>query len=767
MKIDPKWQYLGSEEVKKLSAEGKTNASKISPSKSVKEIWFSNIFTFYNILNIVLAVLVVTTGSFRNMLFMGVVLSNFLIGTIQELRAKKAVDSLSVLTAPTSRAVRDGMETVISSAEIVLGDVIIVGAGDQITADGKVIDGMAKVDESLITGESESVMKTTGDSLFSGSYVVSGECAVKLTGVGMESYAEKLTAEAKKLKPAKSMLKTAVTKIINFVSVVIIPMGLLTFYNHFFVQKLGYEDSMLPTAASMIGMIPSGLYLLTSMSFALGVIRLAKRRTLARDIYCIESLARADVICLDKTGTITTGNMRVKGVIPIQSENIGAIVRDMYSALPLDNATAKAIAKAFESGVSEDRKAVDVFPFSSEFKYAAVAFEDKAYMLGAPEFILGEGFAEIKKQAAVISSDGTRVLLLCEARFDGKLYKSDKPLGFILIEDEIRKNAAETFEYFRKNGVEIKVISGDNPAAVSAIAKKAGISGAEKYVDASILSDEELFAATENTAVFGRVNPAQKQVIIKALQQKGHTVAMTGDGVNDVLALKDADCSIAMASGTQAATHAAQMVLLDSDFSSIPDIVLEGRRVINNTQRVASIFLMKTAYTFAITSALFFLPFAYPFAPINMTLIGSLASGIPGVFLALEPNFSRVESDFMKRVIKNAVIGAATVFGGILAVLFIGENVGLTSAEISTVSVLYTGTVSFVTLLCACMPLNKYKAAIIFVCSALFFSGAKLFGELFMLTELGKSASVLLLVLIPFAFIQYFIRSWELRKAKD
>lgn len=758
---------MSSEEAERLSKEGKSNESKTSPSKSVKQIWFSNLFTFYNILNIVIAVLVVTTGSYRNMLFMGVVISNFLIGTIQELRAKKAVDSLSVLTSPTSRAVRDGKETVIPSSKLVLGDVVIVGTGDQLTADGKVISGRVRVDESLITGESDPVMKNIGDALFSGSYVVSGECAAKLTAVGMESYAERLTAEAKKLKPAKSMLKAAVTRIINFVSAVIIPMGILTFYNHYFVQKLGYADSMLPTAASMIGMIPSGLYLLVSMSFALGVIRLAKRRTLARDIYCIESLARADVICLDKTGTITSGNMKVKGTVSLENGDIGAVIADMYSELPADNTTAKTLVEFFKGRASGNRKAMDVFPFSSELKYAAVAFEDKSYMLGAPEFILGDRFPNIREKALELSSDGTRVLLLSEAKFDGKIYFLDKPLGFILLEDEIRKNAAETFEYFRKNGVEIKVISGDNPAAVSAIAKKAGISNAEKYVDAKLLSDEELAAAAENTAIFGRVNPAQKRVIVKALQKKGHTVAMTGDGVNDVLALKDADCSIAMASGAQAAAHAAQMVLLDSDFSAIPDIVLEGRRVINNMQRVASIFLMKTAYTFAITVALFFLPFAYPFAPISMTLIGSLASGIPGVFLALEPNFKRVENDFMSSVVKNALIGAVTVFGGVMAALVFGTNMGIPFEEISSVCVIYTGAASFIMLLCSCMPLNKYKAAIILVCSGLFTFFAKVMGEIFMIVPLDKTAGIMLLLLLPLTLIQLFIRSWELRKSKN
>jgi len=760
LKIDPGWPALSSEKAAELAAEGKANVSPSSASKTTKQIWLSNLFTFYNMLNLVLAVLVITTGSYRNMLFMGVVISNFLIGTIQELRAKKTVDSLSVLTAPTARVIRDGKEVVLPCRELVLGDVVLIGAGDQITADATVLSGEARLNESLITGESDAVLKASGDKLFSGSFVISGEAAVVLTAVGAESYAEKLTAEAKKLGTAKSVLKTTMMNIIKTVTVFIVPMGVLTFYNHFAERGLSYVDSMIPTVAAMVGMIPDGLYLLTSMSFAVGVVRLAQKRTLTQQLYSLESLARADVLCLDKTGTITSGRMKIKGTVSFCGDDIGTLAAEIYTAVPADNATAKAIVEAFGSRNPIEKTAKNFLPFSSALKYVAADFGDEGcYMLGAPEFVTGGNFPEIAAKAAEYSADGTRVLALCSGKFDGKLYKAEKPLGFILIEDEIRPNVAETFEYFRKNDVAIKVISGDNPAAVSAIAKKAGVPGAENFADASALSDEELSAAAEKTVVFGRVSPEQKRVIIKALQSGGHTVAMTGDGVNDVLALKDADCSVAMASGAQAASHAAQLVLLDSDFSAMPEVVLEGRRVINNIQRAASVFLVKTIYTFALTAVLLFLPFAYPFAPIQLTLIGVVASGLPGIFLALEPNFNRVPKHFMSTVLKRAIAGAATIFGGVMAALILGERLGLPAEEVSTICTVFTGGASLMTLLCACLPLNKFKAVLICVCTAIFSGAISLFGEIFMLVPLSGTGRTILLCILPFILVQLFLRN--------
>lgn len=766
MKIDQSWPALSGEEARRLSAEGKVNTPPKGSTKAVWQIWLSNLFTFYNMLNVVLAALVITTGSYRNMLFLGIVICNFFIGTVQELRAKRTLDKLSVLTAPTARVIRDGAEVVLPCRELVLGDVIIVGAGDQLTADGVVIGGEAALNESLLTGESDPVPKKQGDSLLSGSFVISGECAVRLSAVGADSYAEKLTAKAKRIPAEKSVLKNTMTKIIKGVTVFIVPMGIITFINHYYVHNAGYADSMISTVASMVGMIPDGLYLLTSMSFAVGALRLAQRRTLTQQLYSLEALARADVLCLDKTGTITSGRMKIKEAVSFFGEDVGGIAAEMFEHIPADNATARVIKESFGRGGNAAGEPQNILPFSSALKYSAVCYRDgSAFMLGAPEFVLGDGFSAELAQAEEYSADGTRVIALCSAKFDGKLYKADKPLGFILIEDEIRPKAAETFEYFRKNDVGIKVISGDNPAAVSAVAKKAGIAGAESFADASHMSDEELAAAAVSTTVFGRVSPEQKRVIIKALQAAGHTVGMIGDGVNDVLALKDADCSVAMASGAQAAGHAAQLVLLDSDFSVMPTVVLEGRRVINNIQRAASLFLMKTIYSFALAALLLFVPLQYPFAPIQLTLIGAVASGIPGVVLALEPNFKRVEKNFMKTVLRRAVAGAVTIFCGVVAAMAVGSGLGISEEEITTVCVIFTGISSLVTLLCSCLPLTVPKGSLVAACGAIFAAGVLLLGKIFMLVPLGAAACIMLCVLLPLTAIQYFIRRNELRKS--
>ena len=763
MNIDPKWPSLTNEDARRLAAEGKANVSSVSTAKSVKQIWLSNLFTFYNMLNTVLAVLIVTTGSYRNLFFFGIVISNFLIGTIQELRAKKVVDSLSVLTAPTACVIRDGEFCVLPSTELVLGDVLRVTDGDQIPADGVLLAGTATFDESLLTGESEPVSKSIGETVFSGSFVVSGEAVLKLTAVGDSCYAMKLTAEAKRYGEATSVLKTTMTKIIKTLSVFLIPFGVLTFYNHYVVQGFSYVDSMLPSVAATIGMVPDGLYLLTSMSFAMGIVNLAKKRCLVQQLYSLESLARSDVLCLDKTGTITSGRMTVRKVIPFGAVSVEEKVRKIYSFLSPNNATAGALAAAF-SDLPENRSdpIVHTLPFSADNKYTAVSFESgEALMLGAPEFVLGDSFPEIQKQAETLAADGTRVLLLAAANFSENLYKADKPLGFILIEDEIRPHAAETFAYFYENDVAIKVISGDNPAAISSIAQKAGIKGAERFVDASRLSDEELADAVKDTVVFGRVTPRQKQKLIRALKNSGHTVAMTGDGVNDVLALREADCSVAMASGTQAAAHAAQLVLLDSEFSALPDIVLEGRRVINNIQRSASLFLIKTVYAFALAATLLFAPLTYPFAPIQLTLIGAIASGIPGLILALEPNFKRVPEHFMRTVLKRAGTSGLTIYAGIMAVLIFGERFGITDGEASTICTLFTGFCSLMALLRACQPIDAKKAALLIGCTVVFTAAVTFFPGVFLLEPLGGAARIFLLALLPLVLVPFLFEKRE------
>lgn len=755
MIVDKSWPFLSEEEAIALKSEGKSNVQE-SPSRSLNSIWLSNLFTFYNMLNIVLAVLIATTGSFRNMFFLGIVLANYLIGTIQEIRAKKALDGLSILTEPKASVIRDGIEKTIKSEDLVLGDLMILHSGDQILADGTIVFGEIRVDESSITGEKDPVVHIKEDFIQSGSFVLSGEAAIKITAVGPDSFAQKIMLEGKKQKQSGSKLKSIMKKIIQMVSVFIIPMGILSFISHFFWQGMSYEDSMLPTVASMVGMIPDGLYLLTSVAFAAGVIRLVKKKALIQQLYSLESLARVDTLCLDKTGTITTGKMKFLRELNISGDNIGYILSRIYGVVPVDNETAKAIALKY--GQIKSNREYDFLPFSSENKYVAVDFLDEGcYIFGAPEFVLKNNFPEEMKIARNLESEGARVLVLTKAKREEKIYKSYNVVGFILLEDEIRENAKSTFHFFEENGVKIKVISGDSARTVSDISKKAGIPDAEKYIDLIGLNDEEICEASQKYTVFGRVTPQQKKMIIHSLKEAGSTVAMTGDGINDVLGLKESDCSIAMANGAQAAVHASQIVLTDSDFGVMPDIVNEGRRVINNIQSSSSLFLMKTIYSFGITILAILFGFGYPFAPIQLTFISLLVSAIPGLVITFEPDFRRVKEDFLKSVLSRALLGAFLVIFGVLLILFGGEIAGLTLDEISTMCVLFTGFSSLVTLAFSIQPLTIKKIIMLLFCIAVFLMGIIFFKDLLMLVPLTKYR-INLLVLCIISIIPYILR---------
>lgn len=753
-KIEDNIYGLTSEEVKRLTNEGYGNVSVSPPSKTVGQIWWSNLFTFYNMLNLFLAICVLTTGSYRNMLFLGVVLANFFIGTVQELRAKKTIDSLSLQNAPRITAIREGKETVLQSEELVLGDVVMLTPGGAVPADAVIISGKAEFSEALITGESEAVTKGVGDELYSGCFTVSGKCFARLIRVGKDSFTAKLTLEAKKEKKEKSVLKALMVNIIKFVTVFIVPVGLILFYNGYVLQKSGYEETMISTVAAVLGMIPDGLYLLTSLAFAVGIIKLAGKGALVQQLYSMESLARADVLCLDKTGTITTGSMTFKKLIPLEDEEkVKRAIGEFFYACPADNATGKAIEKAFPIK-GEWEKTGDT-PFSSERKYSAVSFSQKGtFLLGAPEILLGESANSFSKIISQHTAMGERVLSFIHEGED----KTKTPLAFIVIEDEIRQNAKETFSYFKKQGVAIKIISGDNDKAVLAIAKKAGVSEDAKSVDARGLTDEELRKIAEDTTVFGRVSPNQKRVLIKALQNAGHTVAMTGDGVNDVLALKDANCSIAMGNGADAARHVSQLVLLSSDFATMPQVVLEGRRVINNIERAASLFLVKTVYSFLLSTIFIFLPFSFPFVPIHLTLIGALTIGLPGFVLALEPNDKRVKGSFIKTVLKRVVPGALTVVSGVLLSTVVGSTLGLTETECSTIAVVFTGISGLMLLTGACLPLNKIRTALIITMLGAFILAIILLPDLFMLAPLSIKGMGFLLTLLPLSAIQLVIR---------
>lgn len=695
--------------------EGLDNRVKADPGRSVWQIIGSNLFTLFNGLNVALALCLAWVGSYRNMLFMGVVLTNTLVGTIQELRARHTIRKLQLLNAPTAHVLREGREMACAAEDVVQDDLVILRAGDQIVADAVVVSGGGAVDEALLTGESDPVRKREGDWLLSGSFVTEGRITAQLVHVGNSSYAARLTRSAKAIKRPKSMLMTDLNRIIRVVSSMLIPLGLLLFLKQIFVQDAPVTSAVPSTVAAMIGMIPEGLLLLVSIAMAAGVVKLGRRNTLVQELYGIETLARADVLCLDKTGTMTTGDMMVEKLIALDADEV-VMTRQLsrfLGAFDLHSGTLDALR---EKVPPAHETPLAVLPFSSERKKSAASFADGVTLiLGAPEFVLGEGYAPVlRTQVETYARQGSRVLVLAEAK--GVVTENDAPpvmrvLGLCLLTDCIRDHASETLRYFREQGVTVKVISGDDPRTVSAVACKVELVGWDSWVDASKLSDDALRQAGSRYTVFGRVTPEQKKKLVEALKQEGHSVAMTGDGVNDIPALKAADCSIAMAGGADAAKRVAQLTLLDADFASMPAVVLEGRRVVNNISRAASLFLVKTLYSFALTILMLMLPANYPFRPIQLTLISSLTIGIPSFFLALEPNRERIQGKFLDSVLIRAVPGAAGVT--VCAVLsMMTEHLGWNTDVCSTLAALSAGVMGLMILLGCCWPLNPLRAAL-------------------------------------------------------
>ncbi len=734
---------LTAEEVRQRVAEGKVNTEVNPPSKTISEIIQSNVFTFFNILNFALAACVFLVRSYQNMLFLGVILCNIIIGTVQEIRAKRMVDKLSLISEPQSSVVRDGEKKIIPVSDLVQDDTVILSAGNQICADAVVTEGTIEVNESLITGESDSVVKRQGDEILSGSFVVAGECFAKLIRVGKESYASKLIIDAKKEKKPNSELMKSLNQIIKFVASIILPFGVLLFLKQHFIIGAPFNRAVVSTVAALIGMIPEGLILLTSVALAVGVIRLGRYKTLVQELYCIETLARVDVLCLDKTGTITEGTMQYKGMIPLgdgKEEEIHAAVSALTHTLHDDNTTFMALKEYFtdDPGWTCGR----AVPFSSQRKWSGASFTGKgAYVIGAPEFVMREGYEALRKTVEEYAAQGNRTLLLArcgeEYQEDEERFPSPEPVALLLIADKIRQEAPETFRFFRDQGVTIKVISGDNPLTVSEVAHRAGVEDAHNYVDASTLKTEEDVerAALEYT-VFGRVTPPQKRILVRSLKQAGHTVAMTGDGVNDVLALKDADCSIAMASGSDAARHVSQLVLLDSNFASMPRVVLEGRRVINNIQRSASLFLVKTGYSFLMSILLLIFPFTYPFMPIQLTLISAITIGMPSFFLALEPNKSLVKGRFLTNVFNKALPGALSIVANLLLLMTAAHFLHLPFGEVSTIAVVSTGAIGLMILASICVPFDLKRKILCVVQAALFILAIVLAGRFFSLVPL-------------------------------
>lgn len=716
---------LTSQQVQEHQLHGWTNRAVESASKTTKEIIHENVFTYFNLIFAVLAVLLCIAGSFRDLTFLPVILANTLIGIIQEVRAKQVLDNLSMLNAPRSAVVRDGKKKIVDSEELVLDDIVIFKAGSQVCADAEVCAGEVQVNESLLTGESDEITKRRGDKLMSGSFIVSGQCHARLDKVGEDSYIAKLTLQAKEMQEGEqSEMIRSLDKLVKYVGVAIIPIGIILFCQSFFFQNDGFRSSVAAMVAAVIGMIPEGLYLLASVALAVSSVRLAQKKVLLHDMKCIETLARVDVLCVDKTGTITENTMKVQDVIETDEydgrtmEPLSMLIGDFAAAMTPDNITMAAIKEYFKQGTG--KRAVSKTGFSSASKYSSVTFSDAAYVLGAPEFVLKEDYAERADTITELASDGTRVLVFgtYDGIPDGKpLARPVTPLGYILLANPIRDAAKETFQYFAEQGVEVKVISGDNPVTVSKVAAQAGIENAEHYVDASTLhTPEEMKKAVLGNTVFGRVTPNQKRQFVQILKDAGHTVAMTGDGVNDILALKDADCSIAMASGSEAAAQASQLVLLESDFSCMPQVVLEGRRVVNNIQRSASLFLVKNIFSFLLSLISFVFMFSYPLEPSQISLISMFTIGIPAFFLAMEPNKNIIKGHFLTNVFLKALPAAITDAVAVGALVIFGRTFGVNSTDISTAATMLLAIVGFMILYKISAPMNKIRAGILGGC---------------------------------------------------
>lgn len=749
---------LNENEVAARENAGLVNKAEISTDKSVKEIIRSNTLTYFNLIFFIIAVLLCVVGSFRNLTFLPVVIGNSLIGIFQEIRAKKTLEKMSILNSPHAVAIRSGRQVKISTEELVKDDVVVFSAGDQICADAVVISGNIKVNEALLTGESDEIEKVGGSSLMSGSFVVSGQCCARLVNVGEEAYIYKLTKEAKEMGSGEqSEMVKSINQIVKWMGIAIIPIGLILFYQSYWINHETFKTGIVSTVAAITGMIPEGLYMLTTIALALGTIRLAQQKVLLHDMKSIEALARVDVLCVDKTGTITEPNMTVDNVYSLNNglitpEELKGLFVDYATAAVDNNATMLAIkdyaAVLNTNGMYNKRTAVSVQPFSSTDKFSTITFRDGTFILGAPEFVMKDNFESVAGEITPFAEKGYRVLLLAKKADSGMT----EPLGFVVLSNPIRKGAVKTFQYFNEQNVAIKVISGDSPKTVSEVAKQAGIANSDKYIDASLLdTDEKIKQAAVQYTVFGRVTPKQKQKLVQALQEAGHTVAMTGDGVNDILAMKDADCSVAMASGSEAASQAAQVVLMDSDFSKMPDVVFEGRRVVNNIQRSSSLFLVKNIFSLLLSvfSAVFLI--TYPLEPSQISLIGMFTIGIPGFLLALEPNKNRIQGHFLKNVLLKALPAGLADVLAVGALVVCGNVFSLPKEDIATASTMLLCVIGFMILINISKPFTPIKYGIL----ALNVTGLVLCGiflkSLFALTSMKSEISILLMVVFSFA----------------
>lgn len=803
---------LTNEQVQERIAEGKVNVNENPNTRTYKQIILENTLTFFNFLNIALLVLVLFVRSYKNSMFMGIILINTVIGIIQEIRAKKTIDKLAILTESKTVVLREGKKWSISTEKLVLDDLIFLKTGDQVPADVKVLEGTVEVNESLLTGESDNLSKSQGDELFSGSFVTSGEACCQVIHVGKDNYASQITSEAKEFKRHNSELRNSLNAILKVISIIIVPLGAMLFYKQYMIVGDTLKDSVVNMVAAVLGMIPEGLVLLTSVALTLGSMVLATKKTLVQELYCIETLARVDTLCLDKTGTITEGTMKVEDVQlydtaqttvvqhtakfdpetgePVQNvsalkpevtvsaekengqiqetvnsetvsqeerqklQEIDHIMGNMMSVLHDQNATADALRKRFPS--RNDLKLIHAIPFSSDRKYSGAVFEGRGtYLMGAAQFLFPEGNEELLEHCSSYAQEGYRILVLAHSEQETKGTERPtglEPLGLFLITDVIREEAPDTLAFFDSQGVDLKVISGDDPVTVSAIAKKAGLKNANHYIDATtIKTSEEMQRAVAECSVFGRVTPQQKKQMVQALQSQKHTVAMTGDGVNDVLALKEADCSIAMAAGSDAAKNIANVVLLDSNFGAMPHIVNQGRRVVNNIRSAASMFLIKTFFSVLLSLITIFFGDAYPFEPIQMSLISACAVGIPTFLLTQENNYNKIDHTFLRHVFMNAFPAAVTITGCVFTIMLVCQDVYHSNVMLNTACVLVTGWNYMSALRTVYSPLNTYRKVIIYGMQFAFFISAVVLQDLLTLGSLEFGMIILVFVLMTFS----------------
>ena len=769
---------LTSAEVAERLADGRVNSDTDVKTKSIWQIFATHAFTLFNGVNLVMAVVIFLTGQYRNMLFLTIVGANLVIGVFQEVRAKSMVDKLTIMTQKEVTVIRDGAESAIAPSGLVLDDLMRLSHGDQVPADCEVVEGNVYCDESLLTGESVPVAKKPGSPLYSGSFVESGSLVARVTKVGKDGFAAKINAEAKYVKAVKSEILATLKAIIRMGTILLVPLGLGLFVRtYFFTDNTSLVEATLTTTSAVLGMIPQGLVLLTSSVLAIATTRLGMRGVLVQQSYCVETLARVDTLCLDKTGTITSGEMEVAHVEPASGSSAEDVARAFEAIARANgadvNETAKALlAYAKQSGASDSVEVSRAVAFSSARKYSGcVAADGRGLVMGAAQFVLGEGrmpeadalcsgFDDIERRMVVCSCDG----------FDASDAIVGEPvlIGCVGIRDKVRETAPQTMEYFIEQGVELRVISGDDPRTVSAIAKIAGVPEADRYVDASTLdTPEKLDAAVDSARVFGRVTPQQKRELVDALHRRGRTVAMTGDGVNDVLALREADCSVSMASGSAAARNVSEIVLADNDFSHMPEVVAEGRRSINNLQRSASLFLVKTVFTALLALICIVIP-PYPFIPIQMSLISTVVIGVPSFILALEPNHERVSGNFLANVLSKSLPASASITLFLLVELVFGRLLGHEFAEISTVCMFITITVGLALIYHISVPLTMLRRALLVAMAAIAVAACTLGRNFFTVAWLPLDvfvATVIFCVLAVVAFL-FFAARFE-RKAAD